>query len=637
MDDDVKERVREACDLAALVGETVQLQQRGRDLWGCCPFHQEKSPSFHVRPDIGRWKCFSCGKGGDCFSFVMERDHVDFYDALVYLAERSGIELPERERRAKAAPGGVQKARLYEAMGAAADFYHDQLTRSRSDGAAQARSYLGGRSFGSAVSQRWNLGYAPGRGQLAKHLSSKGFTAAEMVAANLATRSSSGQLRDRFFDRVMFPICDERGRTVALGGRLISYSKDGGQAKYLNSSETPIFHKGSTLFALDRAKASITALSEAVVMEGYTDVIASHEAGLTNCVAPLGTAFRGKHVKMLSRFLAPSGGGPSRGRIVFMFDGDDAGIRAAERAFQFVSLTTAGMYCVVLPDGKDPAEYLADGDPDALRSLIADAQPLARFVIDRHLDRFDIATPEQRAIALADVAAAMGPLKGTPLAAGYIEYVAGRLGADETTVAGMLAQVRWTPPREDDPDEQPAPLGGSAASQQSLELREPAFEVVADPSVPLLPEDARMIGVERRVLNAMAEAGDVARGFADRFAGIEWADPRHEAIAWAILATPDGSTPLDAIAAAESVCPDAAAILADGMDRVDAGVPTAATFEILLDDLEMRTIKRRIDRGRAELRAGGAGDPAAYDELFRSLSALQMRLRELESKLRSVV
>ncbi len=632
-----KQKIREATDLVALVGETVVLRQRGREFWGCCPFHNEKSPSFHVIPDTGFWKCFSCGKGGDCFSYVMERDHLDFPDAVRALAERVGIDLPDDAPYERRAPGTSKKSRLYEAVQAAADFYHLQLTRVRSAGADAARAYLGGRGFGSAVSDRWNLGYAPRGDRLVRHLADKGFTPSEMVEANLAVRRDNGSYVDRFYDRVIFPIKDERGRYIGLGGRVLNDATP----KYLNTSETPIFHKGSNLFALDVAKSHITAQMEAVVMEGYTDVIASHEAGIQNAVAPLGTAFRPRHVKLLDRFLRGAGGQLARGRIVCLFDGDDPGIKAAERALEFVSLTTAPFYCVVLPGGADPAEFLAAEGPDALRALIAQPQPLVRFVIDRHLDRFDVTTPEQRALALADVVQAMAPIRGTSLADEYVDYVAGRLLADPSTVRGALAAVRWTPPRDDGEDEETQPLvvAGAGTPQGSLPLGAGGELAAAAPSAnrlpALLPGDARMVRIEREILSTMASSIDEARPLAERIAQVEWVDPNHEAIAWAILATPEGSSVQDVLTAAESVCPQAISILADGALTLEDGASTGYALTVLLDDLEMRGLRRRIEQGRAQLRTASMGEGQDYDALFSELAALQQRLKELELAARS--
>ena len=623
-----KQKVREATDLVQLVGETVALRQRGHDMWGCCPFHHEKSPSFHVMPDRGFWKCFSCGKGGDCFNFVMERDHVEFPEAVRILADRAGIVLSDDGSSYKRDPNATQKGRLYEVVQAAAEFYHAQLTRSRTPAAAAARDYLGHRGFGSAVAQNWTLGYAPGMGALSRHLSSLGFSPREMVDANLAIRRDDGTLADRFYNRVMFLIRDERGRAVGFGGRVLDDSKP----KYLNTSDTAVFHKKANLFALERAKASITANLEAIVMEGYTDVISSHEAGITNCVAPLGTSFTSQQVKMLSRYLTPAGERLSRGRIVCLFDGDEAGLKAAERAMQYVTTTTAGMYCVVLPGGMDPAEYIAAQGVQAMRDRIAERVPLVRFVIDRHLDRFDISTPEARALALADVVGAMGPIKGSVLADEYVDYVAGRLLADVSTVRAALANVRWVAPREDDSDD--APL--ISVRQQSLDVRdsEPSYEhVQPTPVVPLLPEDARALQLERELLSALAADVRVAKCYADRVAQLTWRDPSHEAIAWAIMAVQDDATPLQVLDDAEAVCPGAAQILASGAREIEAD-KSACAVEVLLDDIEARELRRAIEAGRSELRAIDPQDTTTLRDKMAALSDLQQRLMQLEDRRR---
>ncbi len=633
-----KLKVREATDLVGLVGETVALRSRGRDLWGCCPFHHEKSPSFHVMPDRGFWKCFSCGKGGDCFNFVMERDHVEFPDAVRILADRAGIVLSDDGSSYRKDPNATQRGRIFEVVQAAVEFFHRELTRSRTPAAGAARAYLAGRGFGSAVAQSWMLGYAPGSGLLSRHLTSLGYTAREMVDANLAVRRADGSLADRFYNRVMFPIHDERGRAVGFGGRVLDDSKP----KYLNTSDTAAFHKKANLFALDRAKASITANMEAIVMEGYTDVISSHEAGITNCVAPLGTSFTSQQVKMLSRYLTPAGERLSRGRIVCLFDGDEAGLKAAERAMQFVTSTTAGMYCVVIPGGADPAEYIAANGAQALRDRIAERVPLVRFVIDRHLDRFDVSTPEDRAIALADVTAAMGPLKGSVLADDYIDYVAGRLLADPSTVRSALANVRWTPPRDDEEfDDGGASRGqqvrlalGSSASQAGPAGPDAAVPATAPRAVRLLPEDARALQLERELLSALSCNVAVAKTFADRVAQLSWRDPSHEAIAWAILASEDGASPMQVLTDAEAVCPGAAQVLATGAREV-ADERMCDAVDVILDEMEIGELKRLIEAGKATLRSLGSEDSEEMRQAMAQAAQLQARLSELEQKRRN--
>ena len=318
-EDDVR-RVREASDIVTVFGERVPLRQRGHDFWCCCPIHDEKTPSCKIDPDKQLWYCFGCGAGGDVFDLIMKVDGLDFPDAVIKLAERAGIHV-EQSQVFLSAPKG-RKMRLKEVCKETADFYHLQLMRSHVSGAAIARTYLSGRGFGDDVSKRWQLGYAPGGQSLVNHLRSCGFEVKEMLEANVATQAQGG-VRDRFFERIMFPICDVQGDVIAFGGRIVNE----GNPKYLNSQETDIFHKSEVLFGLNKAKANMASSGYAVVVEGYTDVIALFEAGIENVVATLGTALTPQHIRTLTRH--------AKNRIVYLFDGDEAGRRAADRALGF--------------------------------------------------------------------------------------------------------------------------------------------------------------------------------------------------------------------------------------------------------------------------------------------------------------
>ncbi|MBS5449800.1 MAG: DNA primase [Coriobacteriia bacterium] len=628
------QKVREATDLAALVGETVALRPQNGELWGCCPFHHEKSPSFHIRTRLGTWFCFGCQQGGDCFKYVQLRDNVEFPEAVHILADRAGIELKDDETRSRRHGSSSRKARLFAAMEAATAFYHAQLTRVRDGGPAKARSYLAGRGMGSAVADRWNLGYAPGGGALIGELTRQGFTRQELIDARLAS-DKGGKLRDFFFDRVIIPICNPEGRVIALGGRSLDPSAP---AKYINSGESTLYSKKQTVFALDRAKSGITAAQEAIIVEGYFDAISMHEAGISNVVAPCGTALTPAQMKRITSFLQSGASSVSRGRIVCLQDADSAGQKAAERAFEYAGTVPTPMYRLTLPDGKDPDEFLRAHPVEELRSLLDGAVPLARYVVDRHIDQFDTTTPEGRVNALADVVQAMGPVKGTPLGEEYVQYVADRLMTDATTVRTSLARVQWAPrPDYDDAPDEPIVF---ETRTDRLDLRDdlrPPATASAPMLATLLPGDARMIRVEREVLATIAADVDASRAFADRVASIVWADPRDEAIAWALLATPEGTTPLQAIGAAESVVPEGATILAAGDSALASEQDNGRALNILLDDLEMKSLRRQIDQGRARLNALDAtGDPDAFNTLFAELTGYQRRLKELETGLRAM-
>lgn len=609
-----KEQVRRATDLVALVAETVVLRQRGGEFWGCCPFHREKTPSFKVNPSTGLWKCFGCGKGGDVFSYVMERENLDFMDALRYLAERAGIEL-SRDRSGSRGPA---RNRLKEAVAEAESFYTTMLLRGKAEGAARARSYLKGRGFGSEVCRRWGLGYAPGHGALVAHLTAKGFTRAEMVACDLAVERS-GSLRDRFFDRAIFPIHDEHGSAIGLGGRVLGE----GMPKYLNSRDTAVFHKGRNLYAYDRAKEHVTASGEAVVCEGYTDVISMHEAGIANTVATLGTALTLDHVRLLERCRVS--------RVVLMFDGDAAGQRAAERAVLFLPETTADLRCVILPDGLDPAEFLEARGADELRGRIAGARPLIDFVLEARLASYDLSVPGRRVAALRDGAALLAPLKRSVLLDEYATRLADAVGAD---VAETKRMVRATPVRHAD---EHARRDGADAGPDEAGGRGPDAAPrprEAEPLAALSADERAQLRVERELLAQMVGHPDEFRAQADRIAELSWTDSRHEAIAWAVLATPERTSPEAEVRAAAAVVPEAPRILAGATLDEARGLRPEDARRFLLDTVELYSVRRRVRSIRARLSGGADGADA---DLFGEATRLQRRANELVAGIRAMI
>ncbi len=660
--DEDKERVRQATDFVQLVSETVELRQRGQDFWGCCPFHGEKTPSFKVNPSTGLWHCFGCGDGGDVFSYVQRREGLEFPDAIRYLADRAGIELAE-ERGTRRGP---RRTRLMEALGEAEGYYHTMLMRGRGEGPDAARRYLAGRGFGSEVCRRWGLGYAPGRGSLVAQLRAKGFSPAEMTAADLAY-DRSGRLQDRFFDRVMFPIHDELGRTIAFGGRVLGAKREG-VAKYVNTRDTAAFNKGKHLFAYDRAKESMAATGEAIVCEGYTDVIAMHEAGFTNTVAALGTAFRLDHVRLVERQRVS--------RIVCLFDGDAAGQRAAERAIRYLDKTSAALLCVVLPGGRDPMEFLAEHGADELRAILDAAVPLMDFVFEKRLEGHDLSAPGRRVRALEDMAQLLAPLKRSVLLDEYATRLADTLGMD---VEETKRAIRQAPVRELD-EERPGRQGASVAVSRPQAAGGPqagrpaarpvaaapvpdddavpadyvpaeAYEQAAPagapawapgpgpapdgPSLRALSADERMqVAAERELLAALAERPDEVRAYGDRIAEVSWSDARHEAMAWAMLSTPAGSSPAEVVAAASSVVPEAPRILSGGRALGEGDLTEGERLELIVDTVELCSCRRRVRQIRAALKAAPPGD-AESDRLFEEAAALQRRMAELTRSLSS--
>lgn len=621
--DEDKERVRQATDIVTLVGETVELRQRGREFWGCCPFHGEKTPSFKVNPDTGLWHCFGCGEGGDVFSYVMKRDNLEFPDAIRALAERAGIELAEEQGAAR----GPKKNRLLSCLAEAEAFYATMLMRSRGEDARAARSYFAGRGFGSDVCRRWNLGYAPGRGALVGHLREKGFSAQEMYACDLAVERN-GRPSDRFFERVMFPIHDERGCTIAFGGRVLAKDKPVNTGKYVNTRDTVTFNKRKHLFAYDRAKETMVATGVAVICEGYTDVISMHENGYTNAVAALGTAFTADHIKLMERQRVS--------KIVCMFDGDAAGQRAAERAVQFIDKTSAALVCVVLPDNQDPMEFLSTHRPSELQGYLDNAQPLMDFVFEKRLTGADLSVPGRRVKALDEMAQVLAPLKHSVVLDTYAVRLADALGMDPEKTKRIIREKPVTDSSRESARPQgqrPAVVREAAGYEDALDDYVPDYPDTASsrPLLMALSADERMqVTSERELLALLAASPGSVRPFADRIATFSWADARHESMAWAMLATPEGAGPADVVAAAVAVEPDATRILSSGRVASEEELDTGTKARLLVDTVELYSSRRRIREIKSRLRAGSASIPDSETEsLFKEATALQKRVNEL--------
>lgn len=635
--DEDKERVRQATDFVQLVAETVELRQRGQEFWGCCPFHGEKTPSFKVNPATGLWHCFGCGDGGDVFSYVQRREGLEFLDAVRYLADRAGIELHEE----RGASRGPKKTRLMEALGEAESYFHTMLMRGKGPGPDSARRYLAGRGFGSDVCRRWGLGFAPGRGSLVSLLREKGFSPAELVAADLA-QDRSGRLVDRFYDRVMFPIHDEMGRTIAFGGRILE--KRDNVAKYLNTRDTAAFNKGKHLYAYDRAKEAMAATGEAIVCEGYTDVIAMHEAGFTNTVAALGTAFRLDHVRLMERQRVS--------RIVCLFDGDAAGQRAAERAVRYLDQTSAALLCVVLPDNLDPMEFLSERGADALRAVLDGARPLMEFVFEKRLSAHDLSAPGRRVRALQDMASLLAPLKRSVLLDEYATRLADILGMDveqtkraicdapvrdlDEAAPATAARARRASVPERGEEHSSADYAPAPDDYLPLEATDAAPAPAAGAPLAALSSDERMqVAAERELLSAIATRPDEMRGYGERIASLNWCDERHEAMAWAMLSTPDGSSPSDVVAAATAVVPEAPRLLSGGRVMGESELSEQKRLDLIVDTAELLSSRRRIRQIRARLK-GSLPDEASAEALFAEATALQRRAAELSRALSSV-
>ncbi|MFM1918099.1 MAG: hypothetical protein RJB01_1614 [Actinomycetota bacterium] len=451
-DEDVA-AVRERVRIDDVAREYVTLKSAGGgSLKGLCPFHDERTPSFHVTPSRGMWYCFGCGEGGDAINFVQRMDHLTFTEAVEKLAGKTGIQLRYVEGGAAVSKSTGQRTRLVEAHAAAARFYAESLN---SPEAQTGREFLTQRGFDREASERFGVGYAPkGWDALTKHLRSKGFSEQELLAGGLVSQGNRG-VYDRFRGRLVWPIRDLGGDVVGFGARKL-YDDDEGP-KYLNTPETPIYKKSQVLYGIDLARRDIAKDQQAVVVEGYTDVMACHVAGVTNAVATCGTAFGTDHIKILRRLLMDDE--TMRGSVVFTFDGDAAGQKAAMRAFGEDQRFMAHTYVAVAKDNLDPCDLRLQQGNDAVVALIEDRVPLFEFAIRSTLATFDLNSPEGRIAALREAAPIVSSIRDTALRPEYTQLLSKWLGMDVSAVRQAVgsgkrsdSETNRTPqPRPGDP------------------------------------------------------------------------------------------------------------------------------------------------------------------------------------------
>jgi len=460
-DEDI-ELVRERSPIADVIGEHLQLRNAGGgSLKGLCPFHEEKTPSFNVTPARRLFFCFSCQQGGDAISFVQKIENLTFAEAVERLAARAGIEL--RYEQGGQVPGREQgqRRRLLDAHRAAAEFFSERL---RSSDAAPARAFLAERGFELAAVEQFGVGYAPAEWEaLTRHLLGRGFTQQEILLGGLASEGRRGPV-DRFRGRLMWPIRDVTGDVIAFGARTLGSAGDG--PKYLNTPETPLFKKSSVLYGADLAKREIARRRQAVIVEGYTDVMACHLAGIPTAVATCGTSFGEGHIKIVRRLLIDADW--QRGEVIFTFDGDAAGRRAALRAFDMEERFVTQTFVAVQADGLDPCDLRREQGDLAVRDLIARRVPLYEFAVRSAMDESDLDSAEGRLAALDGAARVVARIKDEGLRKVYAQRVDRWLGLmDEDFVLARIGlYLRRGPSRPADPSSRGNGAGGAAGRQR---------------------------------------------------------------------------------------------------------------------------------------------------------------------------
>jgi DNA primase len=617
--------VRERARIEQIVGEYVSLRNAGGgSLKGLCPFHDEKSPSFHITPARGMFFCFGCHEGGDVISFVQKIDQLSFTEAVERLADKVGLQLRYEESRAGSVPQAhrEQRTRLVEAHRVAALYYAGQLAESSE--AVPGRRFLDDRGFDRGAAARFGVGYAPRGGDLLrKHLRQQGFTDEELVNSGLVA-AGRGAPYDRFRGRLVWPIRDLLGDVVGFGARRL-YDDDRIEAKYLNTPETAIYKKSQVLYGVDLAKKEIARRSQAVVVEGYTDVMACHLSGVETAVATCGTSFGDDHARVLRRLLRDQD--EFRGEIIFTFDGDAAGQKAAMRAFEGDQRFVGQTFVAIEPDGLDPCELRQRSGDAAVRELVARRQPLFHFAIRTVLSEFDLDSAEGRTRALDRTVPVVARIRDHALRDEYARKLSGWVGApDELAVVRRARAMAGAPDRGRGrllgPAQPPGP------GQQALGV--PVHGDV-DPQTLGLERDVLRVAVQRPALagpafddldpeaflspayRALREAVGKAGGCATQGGGPGWVD------ALVTAASDDATRNLIAELSVEPTPAD------------EASLPRYVESVVLR--LHEVWVSRKLVTLKARLqRTDPSEQTDAYNRLFGELMALERHRRDLRER-----
>ncbi|CCH78555.1 DNA primase [Nostocoides japonicum T1-X7] len=645
--------VKERTAIDDVVREHVTLRPAGPgSLKGLCPFHDEKTPSFTIRPANGTFKCFGCGEGGDVIEFVMKVEHLTFTESVERLAARLGMELRREDGGPRGREEGLgRRSRLLEAHRAAQELYATCLLE-RPD-ARVARDFLRARGFDGEAARRFGVGFAPRGGEeLTRHLRGLGFTEDELTIGGLSARGSRG-LYDRFRGRLIWPIHDITGDTIGFGARRL-FDEDPVQAKYLNTAETPIYKKSMVLYGLDAAKKAVARDRTAVVVEGYTDVMAAHLAGVEGAVATCGTAFGVDHIKVLRRILRDEAG-LAPARVVFTFDGDAAGQAAAMKAFKDDQRWASQSFVAVAADGMDPCELrMAHGDA-AVRSLVEDAVPMFEFAVRTTIARFDLATAEGRVQAMRAAAPIVADIRDNALRPEYVRTVAGWLGVeidqlrDEVQRAARAsrqgADHRGARSPGPTPPGSPPPGPGSPGSvdHPDAAVPEPSHAELAM-AIPAPDLRDPVVNAEHQLLQALLQYPDLFDAdVVDRIGVEAFAAPAHRAVFGGIRTVGiDTSRSLTAWTAAvvdaaplavrPLIAELAVASLPTRMDKL-TGRPTRRYADALVARVEEVTLAREVAEAMSTLRRL-ASDPEADSVRVREASVHLQDLQRRQAALR---
>ena len=614
--------VKERTSIVDVVRDHVTLRNAGTgSMKGLCPFHDEKSPSFTVRESAGTFHCFGCGEGGDVVAFVQKVDGLTFVEAVERLAARLGMEV----RREEGGPSGEslgRRSRLVEAHRIAQELYADRLVNSPD--ARAARDFLRARDFTGADAARFGVGFSPRGGEeLARLLRSRGFSEEEMALAGLVGRGARGSY-DRFRGRLMWPIRDTSGDTIGFGARRI-FDDDRIEAKYLNTTETTIYKKSQVLYGIDLAKKAISGGRRAVVVEGYTDVMAAHLSGVEAAVATCGTAFGVDHIKLLRRLMRDEPG-LDPARIIFTFDGDAAGQKAAMKAFAEDQRWTAQSFVAVAADGMDPCDLRLRRGPDAVKHLVEDAVPMFEFAVRTLIGRLDLTTAEGRVQAMKVAAPVINSIKDPSLRPEYERTVAGWIGVGVEQLADAVRRAGTLRPPEE-------------PRRREAEAAEPTADELAA-ALPMPNMRDPLVNAEAQLLQVFLQYPNVITGeMLDSIAPESWVAPAHRAVYDAVrsVVVTEGMTLAQWVQAVTTNAPLAAQPLVSALAVASlpvtldpsSGLPEARYVASLVARVREVSITREIADSLSLIRRLSS-DPDADPAQVRAVS---MRLQDRQRAL----
>jgi DNA primase len=605
------EEVKARVNIADVVGSYVALKPASAgSLKGLCPFHQEKSPSFNVRPLQGFYHCFGCGAGGDVYKFLQEMESLSFYEAVENLAGKVGYTLTY-EAGAKG-PDQGQKSRIYEANAAAAKYFQDQLM---TDPAIPGRDFLKSRGFDKAAAEMFGVGFAPkGWNNLTDHLKAIGFTEEELITASLSSKGERG-LYDKFRGRLIWPIRDTSNQVIGFGARKL-FDDDQGP-KYLNTSETPVYHKSAVLYGIDLAKKEISKSQKVVVVEGYTDVMACHLAGVTTAVATCGTAFGDEHIRILNRMLSANVDNPAE--VIFTFDPDEAGQKAAMRAFADADKFHANSFIAVGPDGLDPSDLRVQKGDEAVALMIENKKPIYEFAVKQKMKNFNLDSVEGRVGAARASASVIATIRDSALRSVYIRELANWVNLDLSEVSALVDRAikekvvsAVAPLRQDSVPEAPV-----ETAFQAPDLKDPAvrferqlLEVLVQQAAMVAAEDLKQLSSGDFLAGAHGAIAKAIYSALEHRSDNNWLPKIAEAL------EPTLHSALRSLAATELPARND-----QELERYVSGVVNAGFIALLTrQKLSMQAVLRQLD----------PAETAKIEQIQRELISIEERRRKLQ-------